>query len=552
MTRLRLLGLGFLAAVSAIASCNGLPKRVLLIPLDDRPAAGQFAQMIGDIAGVQIDLPPPELLGKFLNPGKPELILAWLEKTGMQNYDAVVLSADMLAYGSLIASRADRSSYNLAIKRLREFWRIRKTAPNTRVYAFSAIMRMAPTATKSTAAWRLQLARYAEVKERYRLNPTKDTLASLRNLQAKIPAIEIQRYESTRDRNNKIQQELIRMTAQQAFDFLLFGQDDAQVIGPHVPETQRLKTLATNVGVNQRVAFGEGIDQHSNVLVSRAQLQHANWSPRVRIVFADDQGRSKVAMYESAPVEKSLSDQLLGSGAKPALASEQFDYSLYVNTPDPRPDEFIGFLNSLKSEIDQGFPVAVADINLGKTGTGDPALFDALMEKNRSHRLLGYAGWNTAGNTMGTTIPVANVYLLARKEGVDPIIREVGLRTFLLHRLVNDFEYHKYVRPQAYALIDSMAKASREETYGPEFVKVNSYVQEEMNKRLNQMFAQQILGSTFYVGSDLYEITALKNVEVKLPWPRAYEVKLDFQLQARKEGDVLGDRIPILPLGKYP
>ncbi len=547
--RLRLLGIAAVCAVSAVASAAGLPKRVLLIPLDDRPAAGQFAQMIGEVAGVSVELPPAEVLGRFLTPGKPEQILAWLDKTGLQNYDAVVVSMDMIGYGSLIASRADRSSYNLAIKRIREFWRIRKRAPDTRVYAFSAIMRMAPTATRATAAWRMQLARYAEVKERYRLAPTKETLATLRNLQAKIPALEIQRYEGTRDRNNRVQQELIRMTHQQGIDFLLFGQDDAQVIGPHVPETQRLKSLATNLDVMNRVSFGEGIDQHSNVLVSRALLTHAGWTPRVRIVFADDQGRTKVAMYESAPVDKSLSDQLTGSGARIALAGEQFDYSLYVNTPDPRPEQFQGFLQSLKSEIDQGFPVAVADINLGKTGTGDPALFEALMDSSRSQRLLGYAGWNTAGNTMGTTIPAANVYLLARKENVDPLIREVGLRAFLLHRLVNDFEYHKFVRPQAYAMIDSMATASREETYGTDFNRVNSYVKGEMAKRLNDTFSQQIMGSKFYVGSQLYEITSLQNVTVNLPWPRAYEVRLDFQLQARPEGDVLGGRIPILPLG---
>ena len=254
-------------------------------------------------------------------------------------------------------------------------------------------------------------------------------------------------------------------------------------------------------------------------------------------------------MYESAPVDKSLTDQLTGSGARIALAGEQFDYSLYVNTPDPRPEQFQGFLQSLKSEIDQGFPVAVADINLGKTGTGDPALFEALMESSRSQRLLGYAGWNTAGNTMGTTIPAANVYLLARKENVDPLIREVGLREFLLHRLVNDFEYHKYVRPQAYAMIDSMPTASREETYGADFNRVNGYVKAEMAKRLSDIFSQQIMGSKFYVGNQLYEITSLQNIAVNLPWPRAYEVRLDFDLQARPEGDVLGGRIPILPLG---
>jgi len=42
-----------------------------------QPAAGQFAQMIGNIAGIDVRQPPYEDLGRFTNPGSPEAILAW-------------------------------------------------------------------------------------------------------------------------------------------------------------------------------------------------------------------------------------------------------------------------------------------------------------------------------------------------------------------------------------------------------------------------------------------------------------------------------------------
>ncbi|HXH60038.1 MAG TPA: DUF4127 family protein, partial [Fimbriimonadaceae bacterium] len=138
----RLMALGAFAAVAMSATAAGLPKRILLVPIDDRPATTQFAQMIADMAGVQVDLPPDNILGKFLQPGWPESIMQWMDATGVKQYDAVVLSTDMVAYGGLIASRTDRSSYNLAMKRLQHLERIRKTAPNTKFYAFSAIMRL--------------------------------------------------------------------------------------------------------------------------------------------------------------------------------------------------------------------------------------------------------------------------------------------------------------------------------------------------------------------------------------------------------------------------
>lgn len=249
-------------------------------------------------------------------------------------------------------------------------------------------------------------------------------------------------------------------------------------------------------------------------------------------MYADERGKYKIANFESTGVEQSLRDQLLASGAKPAPHALDFDYSLYVNTPEPGKAAFQAFVDSLKSEIDQGFPVAVADINLGKIGTGDPALFKNLRDNSRATKLLSYAGWNTAGNTMGTAIPAANVYLLSRRRGTEPLEREIAQHAFLLHRLVDDFEYHRFTRPQAYAMIDANPRACREETYGVEMAEVSAFVKDDIERRLDETFREQLLGKRFFAGPRQYVFTGLSNVQVCLPWPRAYEVKIGFQLDA--------------------
>ncbi len=518
-----------------------LPKRVLLVPLDDRPATTQFTQMIGALAGVSVETPPAELLGRFTQPGRPEAILAWVEPR-IREYDAVVLNSDMVAYGGLIASRTDRTSYSLAIKRLRTWWRIRREAPDTEVYAFSTLTRLAPTATQASSGWRMDLARFVELREQYRTEKTPELENRLVRLAQKIPAGELGRYDRIRDRNHRVQRELLRMTAAGAFDAMSLGQDDARPIGPHVPETARLKAMARNLGITAKAAFVEGIDQIGNLLLSRALAVHAGWQPAVRVVYADEAGRQKVAFYESDTVDNSLLDQITGSGARVARPGEAYDYSLYVNTPDPREYALDAFLTSMKSEVDQGMPVAVADVNLGGSGTADPRVYDALTDQGRSSRVLAYAGWNTAGNTMGTTIPAANVYLLARRQGVDPVQREVALRTFILHRLVNDFEYHRFVRPLAYGLIDRTPGASREETTGPAFAKVDDLVRTDLGERLERRFREQLLGTKFFAGPRQYEVTALRDVDIRLPWPRAYEVKLDFRI----------DVSPVAPAAQAP
>ncbi|MEQ1935518.1 MAG: DUF4127 family protein, partial [Fimbriimonadaceae bacterium] len=179
-----------------------------------------------------------------------------------------------------------------------------------------------------------------------------------------------------------------------------------------------------------------------------------------------------------------------------------------------------------------GFPVAVADLNLAKNGSSDPELFEAMGQENRMIRLLSYAGWNTAGNTLGTVLPAANVYLLARRGNADPLLRELARREFILHRFINDYCYHKFVRPLAFQFIDSTPSASREETYGPAFDEVNDLVQSKLREYLEDTFSKQFLGQRFFAGNKQYEIDALQNIKIFLPWPRAYEVQLEFNLSA--------------------
>lgn len=524
-----------IAFVLSVAAAQA--QRILLVPLDSRPAAGQFAQMIARVASAPVSMPPIETLGRFTKEGDPEDVMTWLESQIDKDVTAVVVSTDMIAYGGLIASRVNDTSESKAIERLQRLAQIRRRNPKVKWYGFSSIMRLFPTSSRATASWRVQLGRYADLKDRYRRDRSKATLDRLLSLQAKIPPLEIARYEAARERNFRIQQRLIRMNAEGVFDYLILGQDDAQPSGPHVMETQRLRQLATNLNIAGKTYFCEGVDQLSNILVSRALLREANWTPRVRIVFSDDRAKTRVAAYESKSIELSLRDQIIASGARPWTGTGDFDYTLFLNTPDPESARFEKFLRELIDEVDQGFPSAVADINLGKSGTADPRLFDKLWEQNRMIRLLSYAGWNTAGNTMGTTIPAANVYLLARRLNVDPLKREVAQREFVLHRFVNDFAYHKFTRPEAYRIIDAMPRASREETYGPEFATVNDFVRRDMEKHLVKYFEQQFSGKTFFAGNGHYRISGLEAIRINLPWPRAYEVRLDFRLLAEPIAD---------------
>jgi hypothetical protein len=506
-------------------------SRLLLVPLDSRPASGQFAQMIGRIADLDVRMPPYETLGRFTVPGDPDRVLDWLEKQPLEDCAAIIASADMIAYGGLIESRVNSVSIDRAAMRLKRFAALKQKNPSLKLYAFSATMRLAPTATREAATWRMNLARFVELEDKAQRTNVVSARAEANRQRGLIPPGEIGKYYATRRRNTQVQRLLIDMVAKSDLDYLVVGQDDARQYGPHVAETRQLQAYAESQKAGQRSYFCEGIDQLSNVLLSRSLMVDNQWTPKVRVVWSDATRAKQYAPFESKPIEASLRDQLLAAGAVPGT-DDDFDYSLYVNVPKPDVTKFGQFAEALGAELDNGLPVAVADINLANDGTSDPRVFDLLTKNDRANRLLSFAGWNTAGNTMGTSIPASNLYLLARKINADGVRRELSQREFLLHRFVDDYAFHKFVRPAAYNLIKQLPGATKEETTGQSFSALNDFVRDDLARYTDQYYRNLFHRKTFYVGGTEYEIEQLDDVKVWLPWPRAYEVRIEFRMES--------------------
>lgn len=521
--------MGLWAALAAsLLAATTQPARVVLAPIDDRPATGQFARMIGAIAGVDVQTPPQELLGRFTTPGNPDAVLSWLERQNLNESQAVVVSAEMVCFGGLVASRTDATPLEAAMARLDRLRDIRRANPDTPFYVFATIPRVLPTATLETAPWRDRLGTYVTLREQVRAGQSVDRQAWA-TAKRRAPAARVAAYDRMRRRNEAVLVRLIQDTADGVYDYLTIGQDDAAPTGPHVPEGRRLRALVERLGIGGKVYFCEGIDQHSNVLVSRAALRAAGWQPRVRLVLSDPPAARRPAPYESKPLVKSLEDQLLASGARPAVEGQPADYTLYVNTPKPPRDSFERFCTALAADLATGEPCAVADVNLGEEGVSDERLFRAIWQSPNAADLLAYAGWNTAGNTLGTAIPAANLAVLARRNGLGTAA-EAARRTFLLHRFANDFAYHKLVRPIAYNLVRELQpKQPPFEVRGEALALADSFARRAMRSYVERYFRERFQQEDPETGRPLWRLSP---VEAGLPWPRVYEVRLEFAVVA--------------------
>ncbi len=507
---------------------------IALVPIDSRPAAAQFPTMIADIAGISISSPNDSELGKFTTPGNAAAIASWLVKRDYTNSVGLVVSADMIAYGGLIESRVPNVSLETALKRLECLTEVRKLRPSLPIYVFSALMRTAPTATNATKSWRMKLARYVELQNRYQETHESSLLSSMRSLRRQIPSKELDNYLDARKRNLAVHQQLIRMAKQGVINYLVIGADDAQQFGPHVAETRILKELAAELSISGLVYFCEGVDQNAILLVSRAALRNRKFMPKIIVRLSEASAGNRRMPYEAKPLSEVVRDQIIASGARPTTDPAEANYTLLLNVPDTESSSFTTFTDSLKEGLQQKANVALADINFDRTGGGDPKMLEFLLQQPDLGNLLAFAGWNTASNSIGTAVPHANMLLLARQTEENAEHRELAHREFLLHRLVGDYGYHRTIRPKAYQLVDALPGATREQLTPEAFRVVENYVVRSTKSLVESYFKDTFFERTFKASSKEYKITGLSGVAVTLPWPRVFETSVKLQMNVQE------------------
>ena len=83
-----------------------------LIPLDERPVNTRYPEMIAQIGGATLHIPPREILSVYRRPALCDDLLHWLEDLA-PHLDALIVSFQTLGYGGLIASRTSVVSRKL-------------------------------------------------------------------------------------------------------------------------------------------------------------------------------------------------------------------------------------------------------------------------------------------------------------------------------------------------------------------------------------------------------------------------------------------------------
>ncbi len=513
--------------LSGLVFAQAQPKmssRILLIPLDDRPPCLQFPVKMGLIGDAEIVTPPREILGRFTEFGKSDEIIKWLKMQNLKSFDAAIVSIDMLAYGGLVAMRVHQTDDQAATRRIEFVREMRKLAPKMKIYGSSVIMRLAPTGDVKNEAYREKLARWAEISVEADEKSKNETA----KLEKEIPAFALADYKAARVRDLKINLKTIDFVRKGTIDYLILSQDDAKPRGIHVADREKLIAETARLNLTEKIAIQPGADEVSMLLLARSLTDKYNYHPKIKAVYSSEATKNQFMPYEDRALNQTVSFHIKAVGGIKTETEKDADILFYVYASRFEANRGESFADEIARRITQDKKIIVADVDPKGDVQGAEDFFIKELLRHRIFSFIsGFAGWNTAGNTIGTTLPqgvIANLDFPKKDKNRTERIKK-SQAWFLMHRLVDDYAYHSIVRPKALKTIRENKWNSFRLTDG------QTKTIEEFCLTELKPIASKIVGE---FNSDYRKVCSIGDLTFDLPWNRTFEAEIDFNLQCPK------------------
>jgi len=496
--------------------------KIGLIPLDERPVNTRYPAMVAQIAGVDLFLPPRGALSRYRAPADPAQLTLWLENIAPQ-LDYLIVSFEMLGYGSLIASRISHESVETILARLQVLHELKLRRPALSIVGFNLIMRIsnANSAVEEPEYWAAEGKRFFQYSQLVdRQAQGQDVARELEQLYRILPAEHVQDFLMRRLRNHTVNLSAIQMLERRDLQALVLSSDDTSTYGLSSSEKRALQHWVEHIDLRDSLLMYPGADEVGCALLARAVNASHAYQPAFEIFYAVPGGEKIVAPYEDSPVSVTLERQIKAVGGK--VVEKAGDFWVAVNPPSPRRREWdpqfaaaerqerLPYLQHMVKEIqlrlDSGQAVIVADV--AYPNGADPLLIELLLGAVDITRLAAYGAWNTAGNTIGTALAQA----CAAHWAATPAQQEAQQR-FLLHRFLEDWGYQQEVRDETRLWMDQKFKTHH--ITPASYPQVLSFIEKGLEQRLSQL--PGFAGKYSLVPGSL-----------RLPWDRLFEVDFDL------------------------
>jgi Protein of unknown function (DUF4127) len=535
------------------------------LPLDDRPVNYDYPRELAALAGYEIELPRRAWLGNPWRTSRHAELVDWLDKAAGRA-DALLVALDTLGYGGLIPSRTSRDSAEQVLERISLLKKIKARRPGLPILAYNVILRIsrADSAEEEKAYWAdygSRMFRLSTLEHKSGLGEANEVeIAECAALRAQIPDTVYDDYLQGRKRNHAVNRAMLDWLAEGVFNYLLLPQDDTADYGWNIAEARSLQSSIRLKGLSDRAITYPGADETASLLLARHACQQAGFAPRVWPRYSSLVSAQTITAYEDRPIHELLKAHLAPLNGCLAESPEQADLLLFVNAPAEAQgaadlQELIAreladasfqipiekddiyrltrremttphrsveeFVRALQAALASGQPVALADVAF--VNGADLSLGRQLMQTGLAPRLVAYAGWNTAGNTLGTVLAQAVLHLLMLRRAPSPEQTAAQI-AFLFRRYLDDYFYQAIERTHLmYEDLPALGLTPTMERLPADKLEA---VEDRLRTRLSAAAAALRDG---FVQAGLVRDVHISNIH--LPWQRLFEIGFDIQVE---------------------
>lgn len=463
--------------------------------MDDRPCNTTFPALLARVAGAEMRV----------SENDPRL------QSALAGSEIAVLSVERFVFGGLVESRDPESPAAEAATRAAELGKILKAAKHGNVYAFTVLMRQAPTAFTPEWERNAELIRQASIEA--------DGGAPSDEILNRIPDGVWRAYLDARKRNLGVNLAAVGWTLDGNIRFLAVAMDDLAQRGLNRLEKEDLERLVARQKLSGRVMVLPGADEMGALLLAKSLLEKSGSSLKIFTHYSHPAPDKFALRYEDCALSEIVAHQISLLGCQVAGSEAEADFLLFAHAPqedqldippqsEPRCDA--RWLDTLADRVANGKLCALADLRYANGA--DAALMRRAAERLDLSRLLAYSAWNTTANALGFALAHGALRASALRRN-EPLTadQESAHKEFLFLRLVEDWLYEAEIRPPLLAklrarglstlrLDDMTARAAAAET----------------RDELRKLLASARLPFPFEVD------------RVEFPWKRPFEVSITF------------------------
>lgn len=491
--------------------------RIGLIPLDERPVNTRYPRFLAEIAGAELVLPPANVLSDFRMPAKSDALIEWLQAEAPK-CDVLIVGCETLGYGGLITSRTSDESVATIAARLETIRHLRSQHPGLRILGFNVITRIPHynSAVEEPDYWGEYGERFHMLSQYIDRSSRGEAVENqLHDLRSQIPETYATDFLQRRLRNHTVNLTALGLAAAGVFDLLVMSSDDTSVYGLSSNEKRWLAQWAAQLNLGEKLLMYPGADEIGSILVAQAINRWKQRAPNFQIDYAVPGGENITAAFEDSAIKVTVERQIKAAGG---VIQEDGDILLLVNPPrspdigwpipysETEKHDRIPHLQAAVARLEQwiasGKPAAIADV--AHSNGADNLFVEMLREKGLLSKLASYSAWNTAGNSIGTTVAQACLAWHGSHDSMEQ-------RRFLVHRLVEDWLYMGNVRNQTTDWLQAQTGQPEPTTdmIHPTAAWIETRLQEAMNP----------LGMGFRIVPH----------SLRLPWKRTFEIDFDLE-----------------------